>query len=204
MLGADSGRKHVKTQDHAGDCGGSSCPRLSHPVSGEWCKCPESCPRSRFGPYSACSSPLLPFSRDDFQISLSTAYKRRCCSWLGGPIYCRVFLWPESLRTVSPCSPSPVSPSNAPGHAIFRGSLRTKEDEEFSCSGKQVPCPWQLFGRGGTRAVLWGGWHGHRSERTAVSQAVWEAAVQKHKNQTKRKQVNKKNIALASARNSGQ
>lgn len=40
--------------------------------------------------------------------------------------------------------------------------------------------------------MLWGGWHGHRSERTAVSQAVWEAAVQKPKNQTKRKQVNKK------------
>ena len=39
-----------------------------------------------------------------------------------------------------------------------------------------------------------GAWCGHRNERTAISQAVWEAAVQNPKNQTKRIQANKKTL----------
>lgn len=128
----------MKTQDHAGDCGGSSYPRLSHPWCGEgweWPRsCPEAqfaCPGSWFGPYSACNCPLPPFSHGDIQIPLSTAYQHRCCSWLGGPIYSRVFPWLESLRTASPYSPSPVSPSDAPRPCDFQsqGAQEPTEDQ---------------------------------------------------------------------------
>lgn len=99
--------------------------------------------------------------------------------------------------------PFPVSPSDGPGHVIFRAKvlrtpLRTKEGWELNCSGKQVPTPSMLT------AVLWqrrdpcraggGSWCGHRNERTATSQAVREAAVQNPKNQTKRKQANRKTL----------
>ena len=144
MLEADRCRKHVKTQDHAEDCGGSSCPRLSHSWMPRSClEAWLACPCSWFGPHSACnsSSTLLPWCFPD---SSSTAYHRRCCSWLGCPICCRVFLWLESSRTVSPCSPALVPPTDPPGHAIFRvvvlGSpLRTKEGWDLNHSGKPVP-----------------------------------------------------------------
>lgn len=159
----------MKTQDHAGDCGGSSYPRLSHPWCGEgweWPRsCPEAqfaCPGSWFGPYSACNCPLPPFSHGDIQIPLSTAYQHRCCSWLGGPIYSRVFPWLESLRTASPYSPSPVSPSDAPRPCDFQsqGAQEPTEDQggpRAQLLWKKITCRWLPFGRGGTRAALQGG-----------------------------------------------
>lgn len=45
-------------------------------------------------------------------------------------------------------------------------------------------------------------WYG--KERTAMYQAVWEAAVQNLKDQTKIKQAFKKTTALASVKNPGQ
>lgn len=138
MLGADSHRKRMEAQDHAGDCGGRGCPRLSHTCCGEGRKrsqsCSEAqiaCPGSQFGLYSACSSSLPPFTHDDFQIPLSAASQRRCYSWLGGPICCRLFLWLESLRTVSLSSPSPLSPSDSPRTCNFQshGAQEPTEDQ---------------------------------------------------------------------------